>query len=281
MTIQTANRLIALRKQQGMSQEQLAEAMDVSRQAISKWERGESSPDTDNLIALAEIYGISLDELVGLGNGNGRKKQDEEAEGADGPAQSERSDEPAIGKNEKNDPGEGPGTIAAAAAETTVAERNWDVSRFDFKTDINWKTFPYPVLVALIYTLMGVFAEKWHPGWILFLTIPIYYTALRKNEFNINRIEFPLLITPIYLMLGIKWDLWHPGWVLFLTVPLYYSMRKYFNIAGIDIPVAGGLIVMLALMLWLFGMDNLKWPVLLIMGAALVVIFVLPDRKKE
>ena len=278
MTIQTANRLIALRKQQGMSQEQLAEALDVSRQAISKWERGESSPDTDNLIALAEIYGVSLDELVGLGNGNGRKKQDEEAEGADGPAQLELSNEPAP---EKKDPGEKPESKAVPAAETIVVERNRDIARFDFKTDINWKTFPYPVLVALIYTLMGALANMWHPGWILFLTIPIYYTALHKNEFNINRIEFPLLITPIYLMLGFIWDLWHPGWVLFLTTPLYYSMRKYFNIAGIDIPVAGGLIVMLALMWRLFGMDRLIWLALLIMGAALVVIFVLPDRKKE
>ena len=281
MTIQTANRLIALRKQQGMSQEQLAEAMDVSRQAISKWERGESSPDTDNLIALAEIYGISLDELVGLGNGNGRKKQDEEAENVNGSAQPERIDEPVSEKNEKIDPGEGPGSKIMPAAETTVAERSRDVARFDFKTDINWKTFPYPVLVALIYALMGALANMWHPGWILFLTVPIYYTALRKNEFSINRIEFPLLITPIYLMLGFIWNLWHPGWVLFLTVPLYYSLRKYFNIAGIDIPVAGGLIVMLALMWRLFGMDRLIWLALLIMGAALVVIFVLPDRKKE
>ena len=278
MTIQTANRLIALRKQQGMSQEQLAEALDVSRQAISKWERGESSPDTDNLIALAEIYGVSLDELVGLGNGNGRKKQGAEAEGADGPARLEQNDEPAL---IKKDPGEEPESKAAPAVETTAAERGRDIARFDFKTDVNWKTFPYPVLVALIYALMGAFANLWHPGWILFLTIPIYYTALRKNEFSVNRIEFPLLVTPIYLMLGFIWNLWHPGWVLFLTIPLYYSMRKYFQIAGTDIPVAGGLIAMLALMLRLFGMDSLKWLALLVMGAALVVIFVLPDRKKE
>ena len=64
MTLETANRLVQLRKDHGLSQEELAEKLGVSRQAVSKWERAESSPDTDNLIALAELYHISLDTLV-------------------------------------------------------------------------------------------------------------------------------------------------------------------------------------------------------------------------
>jgi len=64
MTTEIANRLSALRKLHGLSQEALAAALNVSRQAVSKWERGESSPDTDNIIALARLYGISLDELL-------------------------------------------------------------------------------------------------------------------------------------------------------------------------------------------------------------------------
>lgn len=64
MDISTANRLYELRKQHGLSQDELAEKLNVSRQAVSKWERSESSPDTDNLIALAKLYGISLDELL-------------------------------------------------------------------------------------------------------------------------------------------------------------------------------------------------------------------------
>ena len=64
MTIETANRLYELRKKQGLSQEELAEKLGVSRQAVSKWERSEASPDTDNLIALAKIYDLTLDELI-------------------------------------------------------------------------------------------------------------------------------------------------------------------------------------------------------------------------
>ena len=64
MNVEIARRLAARRKQAGLSQEALAERLGVSRQAVSKWERSESSPDTDNLIALAQLYGVSLDDLL-------------------------------------------------------------------------------------------------------------------------------------------------------------------------------------------------------------------------
>ena len=64
MDIETANRLLQYRKKHNLSQEELANKIGVSRQAVSKWERAEASPDTDNLILLAEIYGVSLDELL-------------------------------------------------------------------------------------------------------------------------------------------------------------------------------------------------------------------------
>ena len=55
MNIKLADRLVALRKENGYSQEVLAEKLGLSRQSISKWERAEASPDTDNLIALAQV----------------------------------------------------------------------------------------------------------------------------------------------------------------------------------------------------------------------------------
>ena len=64
MNIETANILLSYRKKHKLSQEELAEKIGVSRQAVSKWERAEASPDTDNLILLSEIYGVSLDELL-------------------------------------------------------------------------------------------------------------------------------------------------------------------------------------------------------------------------
>ena len=64
MNIEIANRLVNLRKSNNLSQEALAQKLGISRQAVSKWERAEASPDTDNLILLARLYGVSLDELL-------------------------------------------------------------------------------------------------------------------------------------------------------------------------------------------------------------------------
>lgn len=58
------NKLYELRKQKGLSQEELANRLNVSRQTISKWEVGDSSPDLEKLIAISDLFGISLDELV-------------------------------------------------------------------------------------------------------------------------------------------------------------------------------------------------------------------------
>ena len=57
--------LICLRKQKGLSQEQLGEEVGVTRQTVSKWELGETTPDMDKLIQLAKLFEISIDELVG------------------------------------------------------------------------------------------------------------------------------------------------------------------------------------------------------------------------
>ncbi|MCL1880500.1 MAG: helix-turn-helix domain-containing protein [Actinomycetia bacterium] len=64
MNVEIAERLAKRRRSAGYSQETLAEKLGVTRQAVSKWERSESSPDTDNLIALAKLYGVSLDDLL-------------------------------------------------------------------------------------------------------------------------------------------------------------------------------------------------------------------------
>ena len=58
------NNLRLYRTQNGMTQEQLAERIGVSRQAVAKWEKGETLPDIDNVIALADLYGVTVDSLV-------------------------------------------------------------------------------------------------------------------------------------------------------------------------------------------------------------------------
>lgn len=134
MDLTTASRLAEVRRARGLSQEELADSLGVSRQAVSKWERGESSPDTDNLIALARLCDISLDALL-LGRGE------------------------LLCENR-------------APAPDTEEELQREERRRRKKALLR---FPYPVFAALCYLWMGFIFHWWHPGWLIFLTIPLYY----------------------------------------------------------------------------------------------------------
>ena len=64
MKIILADNLRMLRQKEGYSQEAVAEIIDVSRQAVAKWEMGESLPDLPNTVKLATLFKVSLDEFV-------------------------------------------------------------------------------------------------------------------------------------------------------------------------------------------------------------------------
>lgn len=190
MTLETANRLVQLRKAHNLSQEELAERLCVSRQAVSKWERAESSPDTDNLIALAKLYGISLDELV-------------QGSGAATPVEPGDADNPLPN-----------GSYFEHKARQEEQAR-----------DRLRHSFPYPVLVAVAYLVLGTCFGLWHPGWLLFLTIPLYYLPASQRS-TLKLLGNPVMVTIAYLLLGFWCNLWHPGWVIFLLIPLLNAVAR-------------------------------------------------------
>ncbi|MBD5493835.1 MAG: helix-turn-helix transcriptional regulator, partial [Lachnospiraceae bacterium] len=73
---QLAENLMYYRKKKGLSQEKVAEYMDVSRQAVTKWEANISRPSSNNLIKLAQLFEIDVDIL--LGNAKGEKSSTQE-----------------------------------------------------------------------------------------------------------------------------------------------------------------------------------------------------------
>lgn len=79
----TGQKIQTLRKQRGLTQEQLAQRLEVSRQAVSRWELDESLPETANLLPLGEVLGVSLDTLL------------DPAQGLEGPAPKEEPSAPA------------------------------------------------------------------------------------------------------------------------------------------------------------------------------------------
>ncbi len=239
MNIEIANRLATLRKHSGLSQEQLADKLGLSRQAISKWERAESSPDTDNLIALAKLYQVSLDELLKMdpeaaddelfARLSERAAQGEKAEGKAALLGGRRLkvDREKVFESKKNAKkrARNEKKHRRARMEKVAPEVGpvWRFQRADGSVDL--RMVPYPIVVTLIFLLIGALFDLWHPGWMLFLTIPIYYTALGpEGGFDLNRIPFALLVSILYLVAGFAWDLWHPGWIIFFTIPLYYTM---------------------------------------------------------
>lgn len=68
-----SEKIRALRRNSGLSQEELAERLDVSRQAVSKWELGSAVPTADKLVDIADFFGVSLDYLM---RGNADRSSD-------------------------------------------------------------------------------------------------------------------------------------------------------------------------------------------------------------
>ena len=69
LRMQIGVNIAAHRKRAGMTQACLAEKLNYSDKAVSKWERGESMPDVTTLVQLADLFGVSLDDLAGRTGG--------------------------------------------------------------------------------------------------------------------------------------------------------------------------------------------------------------------
>lgn len=185
MNIQIANRLVELRKNNGYSQEVLAEKLGISRQAISKWERAEASPDTDNLISLAEIYGMTLDEILNpAAEAKELKKQKKQLNAAQKIGKKMFMALPIVCMV----------IIAAYVVCGFILGRYWwshmwilfliipifatvaTACRAGATKRLLWMlmTIPVGLLTVLTYIAAGLFLDAWAVAWIAFLIIPFY-----------------------------------------------------------------------------------------------------------
>lgn len=227
MNIEIANRLVQLRKQHGYSQEELAAKLGLSRQAVSKWERAEASPDTDNLIMLSRVYGVSLDELLKTDEPIPEPEPDKGVKVTINgkPLRFNKDDGFFFSYGDEDDGSESDNVDANAH----VSARGNPVIEPNEKSV--WQEFPFPIFVAILYLGLGFAFGLWHPGWILFLTIPAYYSIVgwfssRRRHCFLRAFPYTLLVAIAFLCMGCIWGLWHPGWILFLTIPIYYAMVK-------------------------------------------------------
>jgi len=225
MNIEIANRLVQLRKQHGYSQEELAAKLGLSRQAVSKWERAEASPDTDNLIMLSRVYGVSLDELLKTDEPIPEPEPDKGVKVTINgkPLRFNKDDGFYFSYGDDDDNG------CADCSDAQIDADGHIVIEHGEKTF--WQEFPFPIFVMILYLGLGFAFGLWHPGWILFLTIPAYYSIVgwfsgRRRHCFLRAFPYTILMVIAFLCMGCIWGLWHPGWILFLTIPMYYAIVK-------------------------------------------------------
>ena len=237
MNIEIANRLVNLRKRNHLSQEALAERLGISRQAVSKWERAEASPDTDNLILLARLYKVSLDELL---------LTEDEIPEPGGEVQAPSQGEGAVWADEADAsgfslPGDSREPEEGCGQEEGNRQEIWENGIQEQDGQNEGRYYPMAAAIIICYLFIGFVFNAWHPGWLMFLLIPIIWILALLVEFVLGPVLYGVyekdatlqegmagseaggeLVAAIYLSLGIFFDAWHPGWIIFLTIPLYY-----------------------------------------------------------
>ena len=284
MDLAMAQRLVDRRKAAGLSQEALAAQLGVSRQAVSKWERSESSPDTDNLIALAALYGVSLDELLygeaaddadcPEGSDAGTEASDKAEEDENSADNTSRSDKPLVdislargihvidpnkgeevhvgwnGIHVTNDrKGEevhvGPGGVHV----DTLEDDGHSVhTNADGTVTIDGETFS---------SWKEAHDKLDHHG-------KHFRTRLGRAW---NKFPFPALVALAYLALGIVYDTWATGLFLVFLIPIYYAIgdfidrRRLSKLVGSVYPAAA---IAWFLYMWLcLGQPHPAWVILI------------------
>lgn len=196
MDLMTANRLQQLRKANGYSQDVLAEKLGISRQAVSKWERAESSPSVDNLLDLAKLYGITVDEML---NTDGDR---------------------VVIKTQNNTKKDIKGKLKSLISKANDFGIYPELAR-------NLAKFPFFLVVTVLYVVLCFVTKLWHPLWIMFLALPIYYQfalACKGGNKKVFMLLLPIpeIVVTLFLILGFAFGIWKYAWILFLILPIYY-----------------------------------------------------------
>lgn len=244
MDLAMAQRLVDRRKAAGLSQEALAAQLGVSRQAVSKWERSESSPDTDNLIALAALYGVSLDELLyGEAASDADSSEDGSTETVDEAKEAEDSAEHA-------DCGDKPLVDISLARGIHVIDPNkgeevhvgWNgIHVTNERKGEEVHVGPDDVHVDTLeddghsvhtdddgtVTIDGETFSSWkeahdkldHHG-------KHFHTKVGRTW---NKFPFPALVALAYLVLGIVYGTWAAGLFLVFLIPVYYAFGDFID----------------------------------------------------
>ena len=214
MSVEIANRLAEFRLRAGLSQEELAQRVNVSPWTIDEWERGVSSPNADQLLLLARVYGVSLDELLGSNKANNDFQQNSNG----------TYDQTFIPSEEEivQEVVDNPRQVRedAFTKQLKVEKISWIVSGL---------AVPVGVLAFLIVGFTWTYDNYgWKFGWTLILDA-IWLSSIVPVVIHKRLTDFayPIFAIALYCTLGILGGFygfpgWSVYWFLFLTIPMYY-----------------------------------------------------------
>ena len=174
-----------LRKQRNISQEQLAEHMNVTRQAVSKWELSESVPDVENIVRLSGILDVSTDYLL-----------------KDPPVPSVQTPQATTWPPKDHE-------------SFYDGEEDEDEFQMRGRFRLEFSNAIYPVAV-LVYLFLGFRYSLWHPGWIVFVVawfIEEIVDFVKTGKFHISVYG---VAGVAFLVLGFVFGWWSYAWMVFV-----------------------------------------------------------------
>lgn len=196
-------KLLELRKKKGLSQEEVAQELNVSRQTISKWETDQSTPDFDKIIPICELYNITTDELL-----RGIKKEDDV--GIDTMVNEVEK----IDKKDKKAKGI---AISIVLYITSIA------------AIVGFSVAGAPVLGLVFFFIINAIAT----GIIVYSAI-VYKRELTEEEQRAKSIGniVSIGIVILYFIISFITNAWHVTWILFIVgglleeiIKLIYSLK--------------------------------------------------------
>lgn len=285
MDVQIASRLANRRREAGLSQEALAAKLGVSRQAVSKWERSEASPDTDNLIALAALYGVTLDELLYGADEQGSGAAEPEANSTEATG-AEQGDDPddacKTADHTQNAADAASDTDGAADASSGASSKDhvsigWDgihVSKPGEEVHVSWDGIHVDDEAKDEHVHIdrkGLHAQdaKGHSvesdGVGGVIVDGVNYASWREAREKLgpdlgstspflrtwNRIPYGAFVAIVVVVLGLSTGTWLPA-LLLLTIPIYHALGRSIDRRSL-VPLMKRLIAM-GLLAWVIWM---------------------------
>jgi len=205
-------KLLELRKAKHLSQEEVADQLNVSRQTVSKWETDQSMPDFDKIAPLCELYQISADELLMMGKSENKENRREESQSVNDAYNERNRKKKAIG-------------ISFSVLTYFIAIAWIMIAIPVYKMD--------PVLSSAIFLLICGIAT-----FIVVYTCVMYRKRKEKQEDKRSTLEkqidsvLSMIILVIYLLISFMTMAWHITWILWVVYGLLVEIIKLLFLLG-------------------------------------------------